>query len=711
MLRAVRAPSFPVVRPGVLALLILPPTPLLAGWQDDIGATRLFQTFADVPLSAGLVTQVEAALSGANFYLPDGNHPPFAGVEIINRGPGTGLRSHATAVGAYLYGSIEGLLPDTPTVHAYNASSWLEGNFLGFNGGAAAPQVEPARLQNHSWVATGDELSAASVEEIGRRLDFAVQRDGFICVAGTNNGSSTTLPKLLVQAYNQITVGLRSGNHAAGFTAFDGVGRIKPDLVVPDFFTSYATPKVAGAAGLLHARATEQPHALSGADLPRLVKALLLAGATKEEFGAWAQTEERPLDLRFGAGELNLLLSYRILESGRATPNAEVFGPETGWAAGSVPGGGRRTYFFEIPAEAGPAPFSVALAWHRLVEDGSPGPMWSPAPLPLVDLDLALHRAEQDELDPAPLPGDLVALSASPVDNVEHLYAPALAPGRYALVVDSPVDAPATDYALAWRSTPAVRVTATGAEARELDGVAGEFTITRTGSSATPLFVPLVVGGDAVSTTHYTALPASVLIPAGALSVSLAVTPVADSLAQGDRSITLAIAGDYSLAAGEPAQAVVALRDKPYDAWRHDAFTAGQLADAAVSGEAADPDGDGLPNLLDYALGASPATPDDAAVSPRLEVVADDLAPGADPNEPAPRRLVLRHSEPAGRADVVYIVEWASDLSGPWRSGAEVVELVSRVVGEDGSSAVVSRAVHALGAQPRQFLRLRVERR
>ena len=679
--------------------------PARADWRDDIGATRLFQTFSGVPLSAGIVTQVEASLSGANFYLPDAAHPPFAGIEIVNRGPGSGTSYHATAVGAYLFGSIEGLLPDTPTVHAYNASYWLEGDFLGFNGSTAAPQTEPARLQNHSWVATGSELSAASVEEIGRRLDFAVERDGFVCVAGTNNGASTVLPKLLVQAYNQITVGLRSGNHAAGFTAFDGAGRIKPDLVVPDFFVSYATPKVAGAAGVLLDRASAAPHALAGADIPRVVKALLLAGATKERLTTWARTTTRPLDLTLGAGELNLLLAYRTLESGRVAPGGELFAPETGWSAGTIAGGEAQTYFFEIPAGAAPAPFSVALTWHRIVQDGSPGPNWSPAPLPLVDLDLALYQAEEDALDPMPVLGELIDLSASPVDNVEHLYLPALAPGRYALVVDAPGGAASTDYALAWRATPAVSVSASAAEAREQDGAAGEFTLTRAGSTATPLLVPLSVGGDAVAGTHYGALPATVLIPAGAASVTLAVTPVADSTPQGDRAITLAVAADYSVAAGAPAQATVTLRDKPYDAWRHAVFTAEQLADSAVSGDAADPDADGLPNLLEYALGGAPLSPDAAAVAPRAEVAA------GEGGEPAAARLILRHTEAAGRTDLVYTVEWTADLAGPWQSGAGVVELVSRETSEGGGgAAVVSRAVAPLGGHPRQFLRLRVER-
>ena len=47
-----------------------------------------------------------------------------------------------------------------------------------------------------------------------------------------------------------------------------------------------------------------------------------------------------------------------------------------------------------------------------------------------------------------------------------------------------------------------------------------------------------------------------------------------------------------------------------YSAWQVRWFNPAEAANSAVSGKAADPDGDGIPNLAEYALGLDPRTPD-----------------------------------------------------------------------------------------------------
>jgi len=78
----------------------------------------------------------------------------------------------------------------------------------------------------------------------------------------------------------------------------------------------------------------------------------------------------------------------------------------------------------------------------------------------------------------------------------------------------------------------------------------GNITVTRIGSTEASLTVGLQVSGSAVSGTDYEALPASVIIPAGATSTNLAVTPRDNSVLTGDRTIlvTLAPSASYNIA-------------------------------------------------------------------------------------------------------------------------------------------------------------------
>lgn len=668
-------------------------SPLRADWRDGVGYNRLLQTYsAGVPTSVtGGVTQVEAPIvqgDPINNYLPDSADSRFTGKTIVNKSPGSGASGHATAVGVNFYGTGSSLIPGTTAIDAYNANTWIN----------AIPFAEPRLVENHSWIVhtlNANNPPEAVVPYYNALLDYMVNAQGFVCVAGVNNGYSTTLPYLLGQGYNLISVGLSSGQHSAGFTAYDGVGRIKPDIVAPDTLTSFATPQVSSAAGLLAQKLTETPYLLSGADLPRTVKALLLAGATKEGLASWNRSATQPIDTRYGAGQLNILLAYRALVGGRVTYGQ--LAPNTAWTNSSVHSSlseARRTYYFDVPAGSASPRFSAALVWHRSVVLAPDG--YSTAPLP--DLNLALYNVDAGAFTL----GSVVQTSASAVDNLEHIYAPDLPAGRYALQVTTN-SVTSTDYALAWRTQPAVTVAATAPAARELDGAPGLFTVTRTGPATSPLLVPLTWGGTAVSGTHYTAPPATLLIAAGSASATVAVAPISDSSPQGDRTVTLSLASDYSLSAGSPSSATVTIQDKPYDAWRFAYFASAQLADPLVSGETADPDGDGLANLLEYALGADPLAPDAAARQPSASLAGDG-------------RLTLTYFQPSGRADLTYAVEWTDDLAvGSWQSGASAVTEIARVAtaaggGDAAGEWVTVRANAMPSASARQFLRLRVTR-
>jgi alpha-tubulin suppressor-like RCC1 family protein len=95
--------------------------------------------------------------------------------------------------------------------------------------------------------------------------------------------------------------------------------------------------------------------------------------------------------------------------------------------------------------------------------------------------------------------------------------------------------------------------------------------------------------------------------------------------------------------------------------WQLTRFTSAELLDAQISGPNADPDGDGLSNLLEYALGLEPRT---ATTSGLPEVAA------------TASEWTYTYTRPSDRTDVTYAVEISTDL-GAWTTDGVTHELVS----------------------------------
>lgn len=569
--------------------------PVKAAWQDDIGFVRL-QSLAGAGLPTAItagVSQIEAPDGG--FYSP--NIALFPNKTFVTKSGITSTSNHAQTVATNFYGSASQLTGAMP-VDLYNANGWLFADFLKTDTNQV-PLPENRKVQNHSWIGSTGSFDA----NINQRIDYAIHRDGFVCVAGENNGNSTTLPSLLGQSYNSISVGLRNGSHSAGFTTLDGSGRVKPDIVAPETATSWATPLVSGSAALLYQKLTST-QVIALQDRPKLIKALLLASARKDTVSTWSNSTSQPLDSRYGAGELNVFHAYNTLIAGEHAASASVAVQERGWDLETVGGNSSKTYFFTIPA--GPSTrFCTALAWHRIVttatSGGGPNQVrtWSSS---LANLNLRLYQASGTTL------GSELTHSASGVDNLEMIYNATLSPGDYAMEVEN-VSPDATGYALAWQALPVVSIAATDASASEVSVDPGVITISRSGDLSLPLWVPLTISGTAVAGSHYAALPTSVTIPAGQSSTTLQVTPVADALAQGTRTVIASIGADFSFVRDVAETAVVNIADKPFDAWRFAEFSPVELGNPSISGAIADPDGDGIENLLEYAFGLDPQVP------------------------------------------------------------------------------------------------------
>ena len=235
---------------------------------------------------------------------------------------------------------------------------------------------------------------------------------------------------------------------------------MKPDLVAPGNLTSFSTPVVAAAAGLLlqHAdRMVEQGTA--AANRSEVVKAALLGGAVKPS--KWQAGEGRPLDEHLGAGIVNVNRALSILENGPIDPGKVT--SASGWAYPDLKQG--ETASFELQPAGDLGRVAVTAVWNRRIdgriaqlrnkETGERLLAWLDGPR-LADFDLRLVRIEDDGSEA------LVAASESRVDNVEHLYLPTLAAGRYRVeLIRREGDTADERYevALAWIIDPPVEET------------------------------------------------------------------------------------------------------------------------------------------------------------------------------------------------------------------------------------------------------------
>jgi hypothetical protein len=106
---------------------------------------------------------------------------------------------------------------------------------------------------------------------------------------------------------------------------------------------------------------------------------------------------------------------------------------------------------------------------------------------------------------------------------------------------------------------PTVTVVATDASASEAGPNPGEFTIARTGSTASALAVNYTLGGTASNGTDYNTLGTSVTIPAGATSATVTVVPKADTLNESTETVILTLSANANYTVGSPNNATVGI--------------------------------------------------------------------------------------------------------------------------------------------------------
>jgi hypothetical protein len=410
---------------------------LRGGDLDTTGVTLLRQIDPALNGSGVRVGHTESPVSGST-PPPFEINPAAAGQPtnlftwISSIGTATGYTNsvgteswHANLVGENFFGIPGGIATNVNHVDNYEAS-WFFNHYI-YNGLSIS-----ARVVNQSFI-----FIPFYEVLVNTNYDNYAARYGTIFVSangGTNDVKPICAPGT---SYNGISVGAYNAFSLPGPTTD---GRCKPDIVAPDQAqfpggaASYTTPYVSGSAAVLVQAANRGD---GGADTNaagdlRTIKALLLNGAIKP--GDWTNGTATPLDARYGAGVVNVFNSWKQLKGGQhdfieSTTNSSggAHPPGTninnepalvGWDYGYI---STRTtndtvkhYYFNLPG-SNSFTLTATLVWSK--QYGATN---------INNLNLFLYNAANS---------NLITCSTSMVNNVEHIFLPALAPGRYDLQV------------------------------------------------------------------------------------------------------------------------------------------------------------------------------------------------------------------------------------------------------------------------------------
>ncbi len=428
---------------------------------------------ANMPTGSGVLAGHVEFADAEGDYGPNQALNQYAGKTFIaNSGP-TGTNAHANNVGFNYYGNTLSIAPGITTINLWEANAWIAAGFLRSNT-ALDPTTVPAGLKliNHSWIATYG--SNTPNNNALRRGDFVMNRDDLLMMVGVDNdesgiqGDDINVP-LFNHVYNGISVGVADGSHMNDPTlaGIDGPGRMLPVIVAPGTKTSWAIPVVAAGAALMVETARTTP-ALAGnpaAERGEVIKAILLAAAFHRvdwtnnpvTSGPDRGITSQPLDDVYGADTLDVNVSHLILTGGEhdaaATPPPAANAPHAGWDLVSVGLGESRYWRVSVCRLA--AEVSFLVTWHRQVQSPFGNGNWA-----VADFDLILWRVDGQGktvtlVGDAGLPyfADGNVVSASVVDNIEHVFVRELAAGDYVLELrrlDGLTSYPAWDAAVAW---------------------------------------------------------------------------------------------------------------------------------------------------------------------------------------------------------------------------------------------------------------------
>ncbi len=232
--------------------------------------------------------------------------------------------------------------------------------------------------------------------------------------------------------------------------------------------------------------------------------------------------------------------------------------------------------------------------------------------------------------------------------------------------------------------------------ARESMADPAAWRVSRSGPLDQPLTVAFTTAGTATPSIDYTLSSAanSVVIPVGQASALVTLTPLADSLAEGQETRTLTVVPGNGYGLGTLLSAAITVADSPFAAWAVTAF--GSLANAQLPKAAplGDWDGDGIQNLMEYALGLS-ATIANPAGLPTMAI--ESGTPVFTFKRPRPNPAGISY-RPTHKLDLNSNLPWndSSILPGFPLNNGDGTETLKAIIPGPGPTA------------PRAFMRLEI---
>jgi hypothetical protein len=225
------------------------------------------------------------------------------------------------------------------------------------------------------------------------------------------------------------------------------------------------------------------------------------------------------------------------------------------------------------------------------------------------------------------------------------------------------------------------------------DSGSATLSVTRTGGSVGPVSVNYATAnGTAVAGTDYAATSGTLTWLDGDTTAKTITIPLLNNpTIAASKNFTVALSGAINGSIGATATATLTLQEPPFQAWLFLNFGANANV-PAIAGDAADPDGDGLANLLEYALNGNPT----AASSTPLPMVATEIVGGT-------KFLTITYTHDVTRTDVSYHSQVSNDLSaGVWNDVSDAP------IGQTGNLETRKASVPFTGAK--EFLHVKVSR-